>query len=361
MKKILILLLVLSLSCNDSKNKSTEASMEVESTKDVDGDGIIDIDDFSPDLLIYEGKSYDQTSTKKWFGSENVIGNYSMKDATVLKSIINDNDLDEAIFSTAFDEDLKLEDVDRLKNVWKFTSHSFGFIPPTAAGNSNIDILNAHSIVPDLSLKGAKIKVTLDRLYVKDYPGKGEHSILMDFYAKNQVGNQTEHVHFNQVYRIQEGQQAGISGYPVFVGLNVGNEGVEFKCYTVNVENKNDKKLVQFLEGDLFKSGLQLLNTVNPVTPILSDFSKGFTEGIANRNKNIPVQDIFLGLDFSEQITTRAKISEGSYVVIQVQDASNWNWSEWTFNRQKSQVVNKIDQTKSPEFNYFIFSISKME
>ncbi len=39
---------------------------------------------------------------------------------------------------------------------------------------------------------------------------------------------------------MQEGQAAGIAGYPVFIGLNVGNQGVAFECSTINVNNEED-------------------------------------------------------------------------------------------------------------------------
>ena len=35
--------------------------------------------------------------------------------------------------------------------------------------------------------------------------------------------------------RMRAGEQAPIMDYPIFVGLNVGSEGVAFRCHTVNV------------------------------------------------------------------------------------------------------------------------------
>ncbi|MBU3820989.1 hypothetical protein KO566_02865 [Flavobacteriaceae bacterium XHP0103] len=322
---------------------------------------VSDVDSSQDSLtLIYNGILYDQTNAATWFSRDSIIANYTLMEAMELKSIINDKDLNKLMMNEMPNTDVQLKDVAALKNVWKYSSHVFGYIPTSSSGSGLVALTDAHAISADKSLIGSRVKVTLDRLVVMDYPGNGEHSVLMDFYAKNQLATQTEHVHFNQVYRIMEGQEAGISGYPVFVGLNVGKEGVEFKCYTVNVENKNDKMLVQFLEGDIFKSGLQLLNQVNPITPVLSDFSKGFTQAIANRHKNIPVQDIFLGLDFTET-TTRPKMAEGSYVVVQVDHANAWDWSQWVFNRANGQLVSQVDSRTGPQFNYFIFSISKME
>tara|TARA_R110002051_G_C8714811_1_gene496021 strand:+ start:326 stop:1324 length:999 start_codon:yes stop_codon:yes gene_type:complete len=293
-----------------------------------------------------------------WFSENDLIGNQT-KDKILLElEGVETKEFIASVKKLTSDETLKNTDI--IKDVWKHTSHAFGFIPKTNSPSTDSEIINATTISPQKNLKKSKIKITLDRLVTMDYPGKGEHSVLFDFYAKNQIQSQDEHVHFNQVYRIREGEQAGISGYPVFSNLSVGEQGVDFKCFTVNVENKNDKKLIGFLEGDLFKSGLTLLNNINPVTPMLSGFAKGFTDQIKNRNKNVPVQDIYLGLDTEAGITTRAKLAEGSYVVIQVPDVNKWDWSDWKFKASIGQMVLKEDETKGPPFNYFIFSISKM-
>lgn len=313
--------------------------------------------------LLYPYKDFNfselnQETAKSWFSSADLIGNQTKESI-----LANLTDVENPEFIRRVKElpdNKPLKEALEFKDVWKHTSHAFGFIPKSTQNLASYKIQNATTITPDPSLKNAAIKIKLDRLVATDYPGKGEHSVLFDFYAKNHIQNQDEHIHFNQVYRIVEGEQAGILGYPVFSNLNVGPEGVDFKCYTVNVENKDDKNLVSFLEGDLFKSGLKLLNSINPVTPMLSNFAKGFTDQIKNRNKNIPVQDIYLGLDVNDGITTSAKLAEGSYVVIQVPDVNIWNWDDWIYKPSVGQIVSKADETKGPPFNYFVFSISKM-
>lgn len=91
------------------------------------------------------------------------------------------------------------------------------------------------------------------------YPGKGVHHVLFDFYAQNQLSDKNvEHLHFNATYRAREGERAAILGFPIFIGLNVGSEGVAFKCFTVNVKNEQDEALLDFLNSDVFKAGLKL-------------------------------------------------------------------------------------------------------
>ena len=95
------------------------------------------------------------------------------------------------------------------------SAHTFGFVHEFDPGkNEFIEIEHAGNIKPDNSLKKSRIKITLGALRVADYPGSGWHQILFDFYAKNQLPGQVEPVHFNQTYRVMEGESAGLIGYP---------------------------------------------------------------------------------------------------------------------------------------------------
>jgi hypothetical protein len=245
---------------------------------------------------------------------------------------------------------------------YKYTAHAFGYIPKAATGTSpTTDITDAGNTAADANLKGQNIKITLDRLRVFQYPGEGIHTILFDFYAQHQTPNagETQDLHFTQSYRVQEGSGAGITGYPVFVGLKVGDEGVSFKCFTVNVKNEGDQKVLAFLGSDVFKKGLQLVNSINPVVPIVSGFATGIVDAFAHRNDNVPVQDFYMGLDFSS-VQTRAQLREGSYIAVQVPDAVAWDWSQWVFKSANGQIVSKGTPSTGVPFNYVVFSVSKM-
>jgi hypothetical protein len=245
---------------------------------------------------------------------------------------------------------------------WKHTAHTFGYLAPAPPGHGPLDIRYAGAIPADPSLRNSRIKITLDRLRVADYPGGGEHRVLFDFYARNQVSGNVEHLHFNATYRVREGEQAAIVGYPIFVGLNVGNEGVDFKCFTVNVGNSGDEALLSFLESDTFKGGLQLATTAQPAIGLFSETALGLTKAIAARNRNVPVQDFFMGLDFSD-IPMRARLAVGSYLAVQIPETLTtvWDWSEWVYNPQTGRVVNRDDPTQLIPYNYVVFSISRYE
>jgi hypothetical protein len=183
--------------------------------------------------------------------------------------------------------------------LYKHTAHTFGYLAPAPPNSRDLPIQSANNIIPDLTLKGDRIKITLNALRVAAYPGGGTHQILFDFYAQNQLPDTTEHLHFNSTYRVREGERAALLNYPLFLGLNVGNNGLIFKCLIINVKNEEDEAAIQFLESDAFKTGLQLATTVQPAIKPLSEMVMGFTRAIANRRKNSPVQDIQIGLDFS--------------------------------------------------------------
>jgi hypothetical protein len=239
--------------------------------------------------------------------------------------------------------------------VWRYTTHAFGFIPAgESTGTQAVPIQHAGQITPDVSLKGAPVKVTLDRLRVAEYPGRGAHLVLFDFYAQSK---NREDIRFNQTYRIGQGQTAAIIGFPIFIGLEVGDEGVQFRCYTVNVKNESDAKLLDFMQGDVFKNGLKLVNQINPVIPVVTGFAKGITEAILSRNNNIPVQQFFMGLDFSN-IQSRAKLAQGSYVVVQV-PSDDWDWSKWEYHPDTGRITTKTPPIHDIPYNYVIFSVSK--
>src|SRR5262249_36960121 len=150
------------------------------------------------------------------------------------------------------------------QRLWAHTAHAFGYLAPAEPGTDLLPIRHAGNLKPDAMLKGARLRITLDRLRVAQYPGGGMHPILFDFYARHQAAGGPEDLHFNAVYRGREGEGAAVVGYPIFVGLGAGPDGVAFRCFTVNVKNDQDEALIGFLESDVFRSGLKLLSAAQP-------------------------------------------------------------------------------------------------
>lgn len=245
---------------------------------------------------------------------------------------------------------------------WQHTAHAFGYLAPAPPGSAMLPISHAGNIAADTSLKNARIKIALDRLRVADYPGGGTHRVLFDFYAQNQVVGSVEHLHFNATYRVREGEQAALLGYPIFVGLNTGAAGVAFKCFTVNVKNEDDEAFLNSLESDVFKAGLKLATTVQPAIAPLSGLAFALTKSIAGRHRNVPVQEFYLGLDFSNS-PTGARLAEGAYLAVQLPQTlqSIWDWSEWVFDPTSGQVVSQADHKQLVPYNYLVFSISRYD
>lgn len=267
---------------------------------------------------------------------------------------------------------------------YAFTTHAVGYLSPSGEGPAGeaaaagpeadsgksggarargraqggaIPILDASSVAADPSLRGARLTITLDRLRVFDYPGGGEHTILFDVAARHAAPGNDQEARFAQTYRVREGSGAGVAGYPLFTGLGVGAEGLALRGYTVNVSNRDDKRVLSFLGNDVFRKGLHLVEGVNPVVPIVAAFATGITEMIAKRTENVPVQDFFVGLDLSA-VRTRPKLREGSYVVAQVPDEA-WDWGEWVYRETSGRVTARDDAARGMPYNYMILGVSR--
>lgn len=242
---------------------------------------------------------------------------------------------------------------------WQHTAHVFGYLPPRTRSGS-ISAVPAADIDADLSLRGAKVKVTLDAMRVADYPGHGTHRILFDFYAQNQVHDEVEHLHYTLTLRVRAGQAAAVVGYPIFLDLTVGDEGLCFKCFTVNVKNDADEAVLGALESDVLRNGLRLAETIQPAIATVSGFALGLTKAIASRNRNVPVQDFYLGLDFSD-IASRGRLAAGSYLAVQVPDdaLAAWDWADWQYSTASGHLVSATTPDKLPPYNYVVFSVSR--
>jgi hypothetical protein len=301
------------------------------------------------------------------FSDFTVLGNMTPQEAINVLNELHDFDAEEELTNRIASQRQKrrmLGGLLRLDNIierkWAHTAHTVGFISPTTKQNDFIKIIGAGEVDPDLGLSNKRIKITLNGLRVADYPGGSMHHILFDFYAQNQsINMETEHLHFNSIYRVQEGERAAVFNQPIFVGLNVGSEGVSFRCLTVNIRSEGDEKLLGFLENDVFKTGLKILDAVQPAVGQLSEMAIGLTKGIVERRRNVPVQDIYLGLDFSPT-PGGVGLAEGAYVAVQIPERNIkvWDWDNWVFDPSSNRIVQYADHTQLIPYNYISFGVS---
>lgn len=239
--------------------------------------------------------------------------------------------------------------------VFEHTSHQFGYIPHLASNKIEPqNIQYPGTIQSKSSLKNQRIDIRLDRLRVHDYPGNGEHLILFTF----KIQRAQEPISFSQTYRVREGQSAGIAGYPIFIGLSVGKVGLGIHCSTINVKNKDDEKLLGFLESSTFRSGLDLLTTAQPALKPLTEMALGLATTIGKRNRNIGVQDFYLGLDFSKA-ALGMRLAEGSYIAVQTPTETTIDWKLWKFYPNTGAIASTDDQTQLLPYNYVIFRVDK--
>jgi hypothetical protein len=243
---------------------------------------------------------------------------------------------------------------------WQHVAHAFGFVTGGKDGDGYA-LCDAGQMPPDGQLKGALVKITLDTLYAAGYPGFGEHQVLFDFYAEHQTPEGTEPLHFGATLRVRDGQPAGVRGQPLFVGLKVGSEGVNLRCLTINVANAEDERFLGFLDSNAFRGGLKLLTTLQPATALFSETAIALTKHLAQRHRNVAVQEFRLGLDFSGQ-TARAALTEGSYVAIQVPGTPDqlFRWQDWLF-LPGGQIVSKADPHRLPPFNYVLLTVTRYQ
>ncbi len=307
-------------------------------------------------------------STSHWFDDLPVVGALPPEEAASILREVGEEEVAEAlekapaIPSHTFGPDIRKHWWSFPDKLWLHTAHAFGYLAPTISGSNPLPIHSLETIQADPTLKQARVKITLDRLRVASYPGKGTHRVLLHFFAQHQTPNQSEGLHFNATYRVREGEHAALRGYPIFIGLAVGGEGIRLKCRTINVKNDQDEAFLNVLESDVFKSGLKLVTTAQPAVAPLSELALGLARTIATRHRNISVQDFDLGLDFSN-LPMGARLAEGAYLAVQMPESLQpvWDWDEWTYHPTSGQVVHRTDHHRTIPYNYLVFSISRYE
>ena len=151
---------------------------------------------------------------------------------------------------------------------------------------------------PDETLRGARIKITLERFWVARYPGRGRHKILCEFTGKSQIQGEAEELRYALSTEANDGASAAVVGAPIFVGASVGNNGISFEGRTINVSNSVDDGVLAALNSGAFKQGLSLLTTAQPALKPFVGLASSIVSAVASRDRNKQVYDFKLGLDF---------------------------------------------------------------
>lgn len=238
---------------------------------------------------------------------------------------------------------------------WGYTGAKIGFIPE-GTGALETEIENAIGMKADDSLQDQALKITLDCFYCHNYPGLGKHTVLCDFSGKNQCPDEREPMRFTVSVSANDRAPAAHVGLPIFVGVNVGRDGLSFEGRTVNVCSSADDLVLEALGASAFRDGLSLLTTAQPVLKPFVKLAEGAVGSILKRRKNREVFKFSLGLDFSKSATS-AKLRLGSYVVVQT-DEHDWDWSDFVWDASGS-IRPKESGEGRIGLNYLVFGVTR--
>jgi hypothetical protein len=240
---------------------------------------------------------------------------------------------------------------------WKHTGFAVGYIGPTSGTGASVPVVPAGGVDSDTSLIGTRIKITIDKFHVQEYPGMGVHEVLCEFAGKNQVAAEVEEMRFALRTAVRDGESASISGHPIFLGVTVGKDGISFEGRSINVANNLDKTVLEILDSPAFKSGLSLLTTAQPALKPFSSLAASVVKATAERNKNRQIHSFNLGLDFGSSATS-SRLRLGSYVVMQ-SDGVKWDWNNFLWDRNSMSLQPKSAAVPVPQLNYMVFGVGQ--
>jgi hypothetical protein len=242
------------------------------------------------------------------------------------------------------------------QKAWKHTGSILGFLPaPPKKSPIKMPVQGASRLTGDTNIIGKRVKISLDKFYVSEYPGTGKHLILCEFTGKNQMSTETEELHFALRFNANDGTSASLNGVPIFMGVTVGNNGISFEGRSINVKSTGDETVLETLGTPAFQNGLGLLLSAQPALKPFTSLATAVVKTIAGKSKNAQVHNFALGLDF-EASGSSANLQYGSYVVVQCDDTAKWDWDEYEWNRDTNAIEVK-GQSQAFPYNYMVFGV----
>ncbi|WP_176079488.1 hypothetical protein [Paraburkholderia tropica] len=236
---------------------------------------------------------------------------------------------------------------------WHPTGTTIGFIP--SGTHDLVDVENAVTMEADRGLIDQRVKITLDKFFVHQYPGSGVHRVLCEFAGKHQLPGEAEEMRFALNTEARDGQAASVNGQPIFMGVTIGADGISFEGRTINVNSSADDDVLKALDSSVFKSGLALITAAQPALKPFTGLATSVVQSAANRSRNKQVHSFNIGLDFSATASS-AKLRLGSYIVVQTEGA-DWNWQHYVWDC--NGLILKHKQTEEAlKANYMVFGIS---
>jgi hypothetical protein len=298
-----------------------------------------------------------------WFGPTDPVGDLPIDSAiSQLRSAGDDVSADELASTAAGGQPDDFSIADSLKRIFTRyvkTTHLCGFLPDSGDGS----LVPVTSVVGDGGLQERNLKVTLEGLHVARYPGKGRHSILFDFGLEGQRPGDgaIQPFHFNAKFDADDGETVAVRNYPLFVGLTPGPDGITFGFQTVNVASSFNHGLLEFLDSDVFKTGLSLLSAA-PAVAQISGMAAGLTRWLAGLSANVKVQEFRQGLDFASG-HLGGGLTQGTYVIVQipVEYQQEWNWSDWRVDANVVRLVSTDSAAETLDFNHVMLGVHGLQ
>ncbi|KTQ98253.1 hypothetical protein NS226_01550 [Aureimonas ureilytica] len=236
------------------------------------------------------------------------------------------------------------------------TGQALGYVP-TQVTDDLVTMVDAAEVDGDRSIVGTRLKVTLDHFYAAGYPGFGTRKILCDFEGKNQIASEDEPLRFGTTLEVRDGQNAGISGVPIFLGMTVGENGIQFEGRTIYVKNDLDDHIMSIFESDAYKRGISLLDRVQPALTPLAAATGNVIKFITTRKHNKQIFSFAMGLDFDGSATSN-RLRYGSYVVVQDSGGERIDWSKLRWSRKTRQIVDATSGEPRTDWNFLVLGVS---
>lgn len=253
----------------------------------------------------------------------------------------------------------------RAPRAFDHRSHVFGYLPNLDGETTRDTAGDTMPILPlakapaDGSLTESGVDVTLDRMHVADYPGRGDHHILFAFETQNHLQDgAAEQVAFNTTWVVRDGETAPVINLPLFVGLQPGPHSLQLGCATINVSNRDDERFLAFLQSKTFRAGLRLVKTAQPALAPFAETAVKIAEHLTKANRNVCVQKFQLGLDLAPR-STGARLAPGSYVAVQVPGdvQARWTWDGWGYDVARGAIVDRAGLALA--YNHVVLGVSR--
>ncbi len=228
-----------------------------------------------------------------------------------------------------------------------------GFLP---ANSEDKRLIHPGSIDPQTDLTGRAVRVSMSRVYIHRYPGRGIHNIVFRFRLGATLGDLSPE--FLIAKSASDEENLGAQNITLFEGYTIDSSGLTIDCKTVNVSNQEDQALMSMLNDPAYSKGLEFLSTAQPVLGPLVALTTGIFKFLLRRNENRLVQDFLFGLSFTSD-DLALKLAEGSYVIIQIpKDNIDFKLTDVRLETETGRLINNATGKKL-EANHIILGISQ--